>query len=126
MSLVTPDITKPRGDTVDVQVQWPGADLTGGIIRATLKQNLDDADNDDAAIWKADLQPSDPSVCDDPTTGIANVRVPPGAESIPGTYNAQPDQIAYLDIEATLADPTSRFSHLVIIKFSKDGTRRTS
>lgn len=126
MSLKTADLTKPRGDTVDVQIQFPGADLTAGTIRATLKQKLDDSTDDDSAVWKVDLDPSDPAVCDDPTTGVANVRVPPGSPTTPGTYKVKPNEVAYLDIEATLADPTSRFSRVVVIYFKRDGTRRTS
>lgn len=125
LTSTTPDLTTPRGDSIDVQIQWPGADLTNGLIRATLKQKLDNADNDDAAMWKADLDPNNPVVSDDPTTGIANVHVDPGDETTPGTYAAKPDAIAYLDIEATLADPTVRKSYLVKVKFEQDGTRRT-
>lgn len=122
----TPDLTRLRGDTIDVQVQLPGADLTGGLIRATFKQKLDDATNDNAAFWKADFDPDNPNVSDDPTTGIANVRVPPGDPITPGTYKAKPNSMAYLDIEITLADPTMRKSAVVKVFFDRDGTRRTS
>lgn len=122
----TPDYICPRGDTIDVGIRLPGSNLTGGTIRATLKQKLDDTNNDDLAFWKADFNPSDPTVCDDPTTGIANVRVPPGDASTPGTYKAKPEAVAYLDIEVTLASGAPRKSRVIRVLFTRDGTRRTS
>lgn len=124
MSIVTADLTKPRGDSIDVQIQLPGIDLTGAVIAATLKQKLDNAVNDNSAIWKTDLSPSSAAVSTDPTSGIANVHVDPGDDDTPGTYAALPDKIAYLDIEVTLKDAAYRYSHVLKINFTKDGTRR--
>lgn len=106
-----------RGDTIDVQVQFPGADLTGGTLRATLRDVLNNDANNTAAQWYQTFSPSNALVCDDPTTGIANIHVPDTVTTtlLPRNYT--------LDIEYRSADGLTVKTLQATIKISKDGTR---
>lgn len=122
-----PDYTTFRGDTIDVAVEFPGADLTDATLWITFKLKLDDVTNDDSAIWKINLDCNDASVCDDPTTGIAYIAIPDGNPENPksGTYNLLPGKTYTLDIQANLSDGKVKTLQAKIL-VDRDGTRRTS
>lgn len=123
--MIKPKHTFPRGDSITVQTEFPGADLTGATIRATLKSTLDSGTDDAQALWKDDFDPSNPDVSDDPTTGVCFITVPAGGPSTDGTYQAVPGKEYYLDIEAEWpGTPPVVKSMLINIVFDKDGTRR--
>jgi hypothetical protein len=121
-----PDYTAKRGDSIDIGLYWPAADLTGITLWATLKLKLDDVTNDDAAAWLENFDCDDPDVCDDPTTGYAYITIPGGSPEVPqsGTYNLRPNKIYYIDVQANFPDGPKTIQGRILIK--RDGTRRTS
>src|SRR4051812_23574007 len=100
-----PDYTTKRGNTLDVAIQLPGADFTDATIWATLKQKLDDALDDDAGVWKKNFVCNDPDVCDDPTEGIAYIRITGDPDAPEGsTYDLKPKKRCYLSAQVNFAD----------------------
>src|SRR5215207_9478515 len=93
-----------RGDTITVAVWVPNADLTGATMKATLKRKLDDLPDDSKALWKKDYSCDDTDVCDDPSSGVAYIRIPGDEDSPDGsTYSLKPNRVYVLDAEFNLA-----------------------
>lgn len=107
-----------RGDSIDVEVQFPGAVMSAGELRATLKKNLKVDPTDSLALWAQDFDTSDISVCPDPAGDIAYIHVP-----YTGTQDADVNTIYYFDVEYKIVGQTFKKTLQATIKFAADGTQ---
>lgn len=107
-----------RSDALGLQVQFPGRDLTGAVIKFTAKKKLDDAADDAAAAITVDYTAEDiPTISADPTTGICVVVVNSTKTNVtPAAY--------FCDVEAQWS-PTDKLSiPTFIMNIVQDVTRR--
>jgi hypothetical protein len=107
-----------RGDSIDVEVQFPGAALGDGNLRATLKSSLAIDPTDALAIWAANLDTSDTDIVPDPAGDIAYIHVP-----YTGTEDANVNSLYYLDVSFTIPGQTFRKTLQAKIGFNADGTQ---
>jgi hypothetical protein len=108
-----------RGDSLGIQVEFPGADLTGATaVKFTAKAVPDDAVNDAAAAIVEDYASGDiATISDDPTSGICVVYLSAAKMNVaPKRY--------YCDVEAVLADGKVVSTPTFVINLVRDMTRR--